>query len=266
MAGQVAVLRGAQTTVADLHSGVTVGAQRFHAERIAALTATLGPDTEPAGRVPVAPLDVAIVGMSCVFPDSPDLASFWQTILSGRDAVTEVPAQRWAVDTYYASEVAPGRAGRISVSKWGGFIAPVPFDAIGYGIPPAALASIDPTQLLALEAAHRALVDAGYGHDAPGVDHSRTGVVFGAEAGSDMGHAQTLRTMLPAYLGEVPADLEQQLPTVTEDSFPGVLANVIAGRVANRLDLGGPNFTVDAACASSLAAMDAACKELVAGA
>ncbi|MEO3926894.1 SDR family oxidoreductase [Micromonosporaceae bacterium B7E4] len=265
MAGQVAVLRDARTTVVDLHAGVTVGAQRFHAERRAALAATPELETDPAEPVPAAPLDIAIVGMSCIFPDSPDLASFWQTILGGRDAIREVPAQRWPVETYYASEVEPGRAGRFSVSKWGAFIAPVPFDAIRYGIPPAALASIDPTQLLALEASHRALVDAGYGYDVPGIDHSRSGVVFGAEAGSDMGHAQTLRTMLPAYFGEVPAELEDQLPRVTEDSFPGMLANVIAGRVANRLDLGGPNFTVDAACASSLAAMDAACKELAAG-
>ncbi|MFD0973465.1 beta-ketoacyl synthase N-terminal-like domain-containing protein, partial [Plantactinospora endophytica] len=265
MAGQVAVLRHAETTVAALHTDVTVGAQRFQAERVAALAATLGAGVEPAGSTPTTPLDIAIIGMSCVFPDSPDLASFWQTILSGRDAVTEVPAQRWPVETYYASEVGPGQAGRISVSKWGGFLAPVPFDAIGYGIPPAALASTDPTQLLALETAHRALVDAGYRYDTPGIDHSRTGVVFGAEAGSDMGHAQTLRTMLPAYLGEVPAALQDQLPRVTEDSFPGVLANVIAGRIANRLDLGGPNFTVDAACASSLAAVDAGCKELTEG-
>ena len=102
---------------------------------------------------------------------------------------------------------------------------------------------------LALEVAHRAMVDAGYPHDRAGTDHSRTGVVFGAEAGSDMGHAQTLRTMLPAYLGDVPPELEDQLPTVTEDSFPGVLANVIAGRVANLFNFRGPNFTTDAACA-----------------
>jgi Polyketide synthase modules and related proteins len=265
MAGQVAVLRDSPTTVSDLHRAVTVDARRFHAARLAALAPAFRPAAGPAEPAPAAPLDIAIIGMSCVFPGSPDLASFWQTILSGRDTITEVPAQRWSVDTYYSPEVEPGQVGRFSVSKWGGFIAPVPFDAIGYGIPPAALASIDPTQLLALEAAHRALVDAGYAYDAPGADHSRTGVVFGAEAGSDMGHAQTMRTMLPAYLGEVPAALEDQLPRVTEDSFPGVLANVIAGRVANRLDLGGPNFTVDAACASSLAALDAACKELAAG-
>jgi acyl transferase domain-containing protein len=54
--------------------------------------------------------------------------------------------------------------------------------------------------------------------------------------------------------------------SLTEDSFPGVLANVIAGRIANRLDLGGVNYTVDAACASSLAALDVAVKELLTGA
>ncbi|OJF15718.1 type I polyketide synthase [Couchioplanes caeruleus] len=263
MAGQVAVLRDAATTIAGLHDQVTTAAAAGHADRVAALRVDLGLD--PVLEPEVAdPLDIAIVGMACVFPGSPDLASFWETVISGADKVGEVPADRWDVDTYYAPEVGPGQTGRITVSKWGGFIDPVPFDAIKYGIPPAALASIDPTQLLALEISHRALFDAGYAYDS-GFDHGRTGVVFGAEAGSDMSQTQTLRTLLPGYLGELPEQLEDLLPTVTEDTFPGVLANVIAGRVANRLDLGGPNYTVDAACASSLAAMDAACKELIAG-
>jgi acyl transferase domain-containing protein/NAD(P)H-dependent flavin oxidoreductase YrpB (nitropropane dioxygenase family) len=260
MAGQVAVLRSTTTTVADLHVQVTSGAADFHASRTATADAAGG------AEVPPAPLDIAIVGMACVFPGSPDLASFWNTVVSGADRVGEVPATRWDVDTYYAPEVGPRQAGRVSVSKWGGFIDPVPFDALRYGIPPTALASIDPTQLLALEVSHRALVDAGYPYDAAGADHSRTGVVFGAEEGSDLSHAINLRTLLPAYFGDVPPPLQSRLPLVTEDTFPGVLANVIAGRVANRLDLGGPNMVVDAACASSLAALDAACKELALGA
>ncbi|MFI5493026.1 SDR family NAD(P)-dependent oxidoreductase [Actinoplanes sp. NPDC051859] len=263
MAGQVAVLRDAATTIAGLHGQVTSAAAALHTDRVTELRADLGLD--PVLEAEVAdPLDIAIVGMACVFPGSPDLPAFWETVLSGADKVGEIPAHRWDVDTYYAPEVGPGQTGRITVSKWGGFIDPVPFDAIKYGIPPAALASIDPTQLLALEISHRALTDAGYAYDS-GHDHGRTGVVFGAEAGSDMSQTQTLRTLLPGYLGELPEQLEGLLPTVTEDTFPGVLANVIAGRVANRLDLGGPNYTVDAACASSLAAMDSACKELIAG-
>jgi acyl transferase domain-containing protein/NAD(P)H-dependent flavin oxidoreductase YrpB (nitropropane dioxygenase family)/acyl carrier protein len=262
MAGQVAVLRNAATTIADLHAQVSGAAADLHSERVAAIRGELGLDVEVVE--PAAPLDIAIVGMACVFAGSPDLPSFWNTVLTGSDEVREVSPDRWDPEIYYAPEIGPGMTGRYTVSKWGGFIDPVPIDAIKYGIPPAALASIDPTQLLALEISHRALVDAGYAYDS-GHDHGSTGVVFAAEAGSDMSQTQTLRTLLPGYLGEVPEAMEGLLPTVTEDTFPGVLANVIAGRVANRLDLGGPNFTVDAACASSLAALDSGCKELLTG-
>jgi acyl transferase domain-containing protein len=90
-------------------------------------------------------------------------------------------------------------------------------------------------------------------------------VIFAAEPGSDDGGGLALRALLPAYLGDLPREFDEQLPTFTEDTFPGHLANVIAGRIANRLDLGGSNFTVDAACAASLAAVDMACKQLTAG-
>ncbi|MFE9610908.1 SDR family NAD(P)-dependent oxidoreductase [Streptomyces sp. NPDC006012] len=263
MAGQVAVLRAADTTIARLHTEVTSGAADFHTRRLRELRAQPGWHKPEKARPE--PIDVAIIGMACVLPGSPDLASFWQTVLSGADRITDVPAGRWDVDLYYSPTLEQGQAGKVTVSKWGGFIDPVPVDAIGYGIPPAALASIDPNQLLALEMANRALRDAGYAHDAPDADHSTTGVIFGAEGGSEMANAQTLRLVLPAYFGAVPEDMEGLLPQITEDSFPGVLPNVIAGRVASRLDLGGPNFTVDAACASSLTALDVACKELIAG-
>ena len=90
-------------------------------------------------------------------------------------------------------------------------------------------------------------------------------MIFGAEAGTDLSSAYGFRAMFPHYVGALPPELDRALPTLTEDSFPGVLANVIAGRIANRLDLGGANYTVDAACASSLAAVDLAVKELVTG-
>ena len=260
MAGQVAVLRESVTTIADLHATVTGGAKAYYATRTDELG--LKRVAEHGAQTPE-PLDVAIVGMACMFPGSPDLASFWATILDGADRVTEVPKERWDADLYYRSDAVGREAGRGTPSKWGGFLPPIAFDPLRYGIPPAALGSIEPTQLLALESARRALVDAGY--DRPGVDHERTSVVFGAEAGSDLSNAGVLRNTLPAYLGSLPPELDEQLPRLTEDSFPGVLANVIAGRIANRLDLGGTNYTVDAACASSLAAVDVACKELVGG-
>ncbi|OLZ72201.1 polyketide synthase [Streptomyces sp. IMTB 2501] len=252
MAGEVAVLRSATTTLADLHHSVTDGAADF-LNRPAARPSPPSA-AEPA---PPAPLDIAIVGMACMFPQAPDLAAFWAGIVAGRDAVTEVPPERWDPAVHHT-------AGS-TASKWGGFLPRIPFDPLSYGIPPASLGSIEPVQLLSLEAAHRALEDAGYGERGREFDRARTSVVFGAEAGSDLSNAVTLRAVLPAYYGKVPDGIDEQLPRLTEDSFPGMLANVISGRIANRLDLGGANFTVDAACASSLAALDVACKELVSG-
>jgi acyl transferase domain-containing protein/NAD(P)H-dependent flavin oxidoreductase YrpB (nitropropane dioxygenase family)/acyl carrier protein len=253
MAGEVAVLRSAVTTIDDLHAAVGEGAHAF----LRARAAEFGP-AEPEPPAPE-PLDIAIVGMACMFPQAPDLATFWANVLSGADAVTEVPPQRWDTSLYYD----PDGQGERTPSRWGGFLPEIGFDPLKYGIPPSSLASIEPVQLLALEAAYRALADAGYA-DRP-FDRARTSVVFGAEAGSDLSNAMTLRTVLPSYVGELPSDLDERLPRITEDSFPGVLANVIAGRIANRLDLGGANYTVDAACASSLTAVDVACKELTAG-
>ncbi|MER5776344.1 SDR family NAD(P)-dependent oxidoreductase [Streptomyces sp. NPDC002039] len=255
MLGQAATLRSETTTVAALHAQVTRGATEFLARR-AAETAGVA-ETE---AVPVAePLDVAIVGMACAYPGAPGLDTYWSQILAGRDAVTEVPVERWDPELYYDPD--PARAGERTPSRWGGFLAPVPFDALAHGIPPTSLAGIEPVQLLALEISARALGDAGYGRGRE-FDRSRTSVVFGAEAGTELAGAYGMRALYPAYLGELPTALDEQLPRLTEDSFPGILANVIAGRVANRLDLGGANCTVDAACASSLAALDLACRQL----
>ncbi|WP_369696702.1 beta-ketoacyl synthase N-terminal-like domain-containing protein [Streptomyces sp. XD-27] len=258
MAGEVCVLRDRTTTVAALHASVGEGAARHLRARAGELRTRLGLDRTAEEPAP-APLRIAVVGMAGMFPGAEDLSAFWANILSGKDCVTEVPGHRWDTERYYA----PDGDGERTPSRWGGFLPEIPFDPLQYGIPPASLAAIEPVQLLALEAARRALTDAGYA--TAGTDHARTSVVFGAEAGSDLSNASTLRTVLPAYIGELPPALDAQLPRLTEDSFPGLLANVIAGRIANRLDLGGANYTVDAACASSLTAVDVACKELSTG-
>ncbi|MEV5571935.1 SDR family NAD(P)-dependent oxidoreductase [Spirillospora sp. NPDC052269] len=254
MLGQVATLRSDVTTVAELHEDVADGSARL-------LASFAEPDAEER-ETPATPLDIAVVGMACVYPGASDLGEYWSNIVHGVDAVTDVPAERWNVERYHDAEAGARPEGR-TPSRWGGFIPRVPFDALEYGIPPTSLASIEPVQLLALEVAARALRDAGYAERE--FERERTSVIFGAEAGSGLSAAYSLRAALPAYTGEVPPALDRHLPELTDDSFPGVLSNVIAGRIANRLDLGGPNFTVDAACASSLAALDLACKELSAG-
>jgi acyl transferase domain-containing protein/NAD(P)H-dependent flavin oxidoreductase YrpB (nitropropane dioxygenase family)/NAD(P)-dependent dehydrogenase (short-subunit alcohol dehydrogenase family) len=258
MIGQVATLRHELTTIADLHEAVTTGATEL-------IGRTVAPEQvsrlEPGRTTP--PLDVAIVGMASFFPGSTSAQDFWANVVAGVNSIVEVPATRWSTERYFDAGAVTVDAGAKTPSKWGGFLAEVGFDPFAFGIPPAALASIEPVQLLSLLVTAQALADAGYATRE--FDRSRTAVVFGSEGGNDLAGGYGARALLPQLLGAVPPELDGFLPRLTEDSFAGVLTNVIAGRIANRLDLGGLNFTVDAACAASLAALDTACKELVAG-
>ncbi|WP_205305108.1 type I polyketide synthase [Nocardioides sp. 616] len=255
MIGEVATLRSEVTTVATLHAEVSAGSAAWAREHAAPALEV----AEPQGH----PLDVAIIGMDSFFPGAVGAEEFWSQIVAATDQVTEVSAERWDTDLYYSPDAFAKDAGAKTPSKWGGFLRRIGFNPLAYGIPPASLAAIEPVQLLSLEVASRALADAGYARRH--FDRERASVIFGAESGNELGGAYGARAFLPQLFGSVPPELDQWLPTLTEDSFPGVLANVIAGRIANRLDLGGVNYTVDAACASSLAALDAACKELVTG-
>ncbi len=256
MIGQAATLRHEVTTVAALHDEVSAGSTAL----LAGLGAARGTGPEAAAARPI---DIAIIGMAATFAGAPDTARYWSNVVAGVDAITEVPADRWDADRYYDPDAFLNDAGRKTPSRWGGFLPEVPFDALAYGIPPTSLASIEPGQLLSLEMAARALADAGYADRE--FDRARTSVVFGAEGGTDLATAYGFRALWQTYVGDLPPVLDDHLPAYTEDSFPGLLTNVIAGRIANRLDLGGSNYTVDAACASALAAIDVACKELVAG-
>jgi acyl transferase domain-containing protein len=207
---------------------------------------------------PPKPFNVAIVGMGCLLPKAPNVRAFWANILNKVDAITDIPKERFNVDLYYD----PDRKAKDKIhSRWGGFLDAVPFDPMRYGIPPNALPSIDPLQLLALVTVDQALADAGYrDREFP---RQRTSVILGLSGGlGDVGLQYAVRSMLPQFIANPPEELLRELPEWTEDSFAGLLLNVAAGRVANRFDLGGVNFSVDAACASSLAAVYLAAREL----
>jgi acyl transferase domain-containing protein/NAD(P)H-dependent flavin oxidoreductase YrpB (nitropropane dioxygenase family)/NAD(P)-dependent dehydrogenase (short-subunit alcohol dehydrogenase family) len=253
MIGQVAALRQDVCTLSELHQEVSDGSTRLLAA--ACPPAVIEPPTP-------SPAAVAIVGMACILPGAPELKTFWSNILNKVDAITEVPADRWDWQPYFD----PARTARDKIySRWGGFIGDVPFDPALFGMPPSALPSIEPFQLLALAVVRAALGDARY-LDRP-FPRDRTSVILGAGGGgADLTSGYMVRSSLPALFGADAAALTDRLggklPEWTEDSFPGVLMNVAAGRVANRFDLGGVNYTVDAACASSLAAIYLAVRDL----
>jgi acyl transferase domain-containing protein/NADP-dependent 3-hydroxy acid dehydrogenase YdfG len=262
MIGQVAALNWEIITIADLHRRVCDEVHR-RVEWLRGRPAIVAPSG--AGRgAPAQPLDIAIVGMSCLLPGAGDPAAFWENILRKKNLIEEVPADRFDVDAWFDAD--PKARDRIN-SRWGGFVRDVLFDPMKYGIPPASIPSIEPAQLLALELVDRALRDAGSGGlGGDRHDGARTSVILGVGGGmADLGAQYAMRAQVPRYILDADETLMGQLPEWTEDSFAGILLNVVAGRVSNRFDFGGVNFTVDAACASSLAAIYIACRELVAG-
>ncbi|SFR06146.1 type I polyketide synthase [Poseidonocella sedimentorum] len=255
MMGEAAALMGRTTSIGDLHSAVTEGA-------IAQLQAATEARTAPARAAPPEP--VAIIGIGCIVPGAEDADGLWRLLLDGRSTITEVPDRRWDWRLFYRPDQSPPDPDGIQ-SKWGGFIDPVAFDPVSYGIPPQVLGSICLPQLLALEATTRALNDAGLtGTRRLEALRARTAVIFGVASAGDVEQMYKLRSGLPLVL-EADAQERARLPEWTEETFPGILLNVVAGRVANRFDFGGPNFTVDAACASSLASLDIAIRELHSG-
>jgi acyl transferase domain-containing protein/NAD(P)-dependent dehydrogenase (short-subunit alcohol dehydrogenase family)/NAD(P)H-dependent flavin oxidoreductase YrpB (nitropropane dioxygenase family)/predicted hotdog family 3-hydroxylacyl-ACP dehydratase len=255
MLGQAATLRNEVTGIERLHRDVSLDA--------AALLAALaqgqdGPDDPVPGEPPA---DIAIVGLGGLLPKANSPAEFWDNILANVDAITEIPSHRWDWRLYFDSD----REAKDKIySKWGGFLDDLPFDPMRYGMPPKSIEAVDPMQLMALEVAQRTLADAGY--DRRAFDRERASVIIGASGGTgDVGTQYALRAELPRFAGALPSEVASRLPEWTEDSFAGILLNVIAGRVANRLNFGGVNFTTDAACASSLAAVYQGVSELVAG-
>jgi acyl transferase domain-containing protein/NAD(P)-dependent dehydrogenase (short-subunit alcohol dehydrogenase family) len=254
MIGQVAGLRSTVTTIEKLHHDVAVGGSQRLQAHPEEDQFTFSPSVSRAS-------DIAIIGMSCILPKAPDLQAYWHNILDKVNAITEIPADRWDWKRYYDPD--PKAKDKV-YSKWGGFIDEVPFDPMSFGMPPNSLTSIEPLHLLTLEAVRAALRDAGYLDRS--FDRERASVILGTGGAGDLGQLYGFRSLLPHFFGdsasEILTGLDDRLPQWTEDSFAGILTNVAAGRVANRFDLGGVNFTVDAACASSLAAVFLAVKEL----
>ena len=217
---------------------------------------------------------IAIVGMSCMFPNAPGLREYWRLIRRGEDAIRDVPETHWRADDYVSDE--PGERDMVYCAR-GGFLEPVSFNPVEFGIPPTILEATDTAQLLSLINAKRALDDAGYAGQRE-FNRARTSVILGVTSalellvplGARLGHPKWRRALRDAGVDaqvaeQVIASIADEYVPWQENSFPGLLGNVVAGRIANRLNLGGTNCVVDAACASSISAVHLASLELAAG-
>jgi acyl transferase domain-containing protein len=212
--------------------------------------------------------------VSALFPGSPQAERFWRNIVGGVDLFSDVPASHWSVDDYY--DPSPGVLDKVYTRR-GGFLPDIDFAPTDFGIPPNALPATDTAQLLGLMVAQQVLADAA-GGDISRIDRERVSVVLGASGGTEMTNYMAGSLHRPMWErglraaglseAEVAAFSERVASGYTpwqENTFPGLLGNVIAGRIANRFDLGGTNCVIDAACASSLAALEVGLNELYLG-
>lgn len=217
--------------------------------------------------------DIAITGMAALFPGAGDLSEFWNNIVNGVDAISPVPPGRWLRgatdldDTLF----------ELPRCRRGGFVSPIHIDPIVYGIAPNDLGYIEPDQLIALKLATDALTDAGLPQQR--TDSDRIGVILGrggylapgatryeqkVKSSQQVVHA--LRTFAPSLPASALVQMRDaflsELGHSTDGSVIGLVPSLAASRIANRLDLHGPAYTIDAACASSLVAIDQAIRLL----
>jgi malonyl CoA-acyl carrier protein transacylase len=224
---------------------------------------------------------IAIVGAGAVLPDAPSVPAFWENIRSGRYSITEVAPDRWDPALYYDPDsTVPDK----TYSKIGGWVHAYSWDPVKWrlAVPPKVIDAMDEGQKWAIACAQQALEDYGY----PGrpINADRTAVILGNAMAGEKHYLTALRVYFPEFAHELAAvpgftalpesmrkeithELHQRishrLPEITEDSMPGELANCIAGRIANLFNLHGPNFVVDAACASAMAALTSAAEGLI---
>jgi len=217
---------------------------------------------------------LAIVGIGAMFPEAEDKEEYWSLIKNGVDAIKEIPETHWKTEDYYnADQKVPD----FTYGKRGGFLTPHQFDPLKYGVPPNVLEATDTSQLLGMVVAERAMDDAGYGVNEE-YNRDKTSVILGVTGalelviplGARLGHPQWRQAMLDAGLeSDVVDDVVDRIGDTyvdwQENSFPGLLGNVVAGRISKYLNTGGTNCVVDAACASSLSAVHLAMLELQSG-
>jgi acyl transferase domain-containing protein/phosphopantetheinyl transferase len=220
---------------------------------------------------------IAIVGMAGVFPGAPDIHRYWQNILARVDATGDPPPE-WEAELYLDRDA---KSDDHPYCVRGGYLGPLAeFSPSELGVTPSSVDGTEPDHFLALRAAHEALLDAATASGK--VDGTRTEVIVGRGTYVNRGNTtvvqhtvmldQLLRILkqlhpehTDAELAEIRQQLKASLPPFHAETAAGLVPNIITGRIANRLDCMGANYIVDAACASSIVAVDHAIRDLQSG-
>ena len=225
---------------------------------------------------------IAVVGISCRYPDADSPDDLWKNVLAGRRAFRRLPDERMRMEDYYSPD--PATPDKFYTQK-AAVIEGFEFDRVKYRVAGSTFRSTDMTHWLALDTAARALADAGFAEGA-GLNRQATGVVIGNSLTGEFSRASIMRLRWPYVRRTVGAALREQgwddaalsgfldqletrykspFAPADEDMLAGGLANTIAGRICNHFDFNGGGYTVDGACSSSLLSVTTACNALAEG-
>ena len=193
----------------------------------------------------ITPIPIAIIGMACRFPGGAnDPEKLWSMLAEGRNAWSDVPADRFNWKSFYHPNAESNGA---SNHRGGHFVDQdiSAFDAGYFGIPPSEAHAMDPQQRLQLESACEALENAGIP-----LEHIR-----GSSAA--------------VYVATFTHDYDQMMFKDTSDiakyHMTGTGQAILSNRISYTLDLRGPSMTIDTGCSGSLVALHQACLGLQAG-
>lgn len=217
---------------------------------------------------------IAIVGTGSLFPGALNTKDFWLNILAEKDFIKDVPETHWLKEDYFDPN---DKSGDKIYCKKGAFLDHISFDPVEFGMPPNMLTTTDTVQLLSLIVVRDTLADTTSYQDGK-MDKNKISVILGVAGGTELIGQMSARIHTPEWVfamrkqglpeTKIQAIIEDQGKCYTkwnENTFPGLLGNVVSGRIANRFDLKGTNCVLDAACASSLAAVKMAVQELQLG-
>lgn len=183
---------------------------------------------------------IAIIGAACRFPGADSLEAFWQLLMNGKDAITEVPADRWDSQSCFSPQ--QGIPGKMN-THWGGFLKGVDlFDPLFFGISPREAAKMDPQQRILLEVSWHALENAGLNIKRLG--GSQTGVFIGISSSEYSRLSLASQQDLDVYNGT------------------GGALSIASNRLSYHYDFRGPSISIDTACSSSLVSVHMACQSL----
>ncbi|MCE7741284.1 MAG: acyltransferase domain-containing protein [Candidatus Heimdallarchaeota archaeon] len=286
MAGELIGLKRNILRIRDLHHDVVKSGKIYATQQIAELekihldAVTSDVQIKESISLPIKNR-VAIVGMGCILPDAENISQFWTNIIQKKYSITEISDERWKASLHFDEDKT---AENKTYSKIGSFIKEYNFDSIRYRIPPKIAERMDDVQKWSLDSARQALEDAGIPTD--GKLKLPIAVIVGNSLGGEIQRNTNKLFFVPEFIEEIKTNIvfqelteekqknminhlldfsKKHYPSITEDSMPGELSNIIAGRIANVFNLIGKSMTTDAACASSVAAIDTAVNSLLSG-